>query len=83
MATNHPLPTQTPQFKTGRTYDELVKDVIYENAENNTLQRGLFYNTLLYYVNTTGRSYERKNVEGYVVPQDVPPSSSSEPTTDN
>ena len=84
----HYTEAQPPEihFKTGRTYDELVKDVIYQNKENGILHRGLFYNTLLYYVNTTGRSYERKNVDGYVVPQDVPPSSSSsssEPTIDS
>lgn len=57
------------QFKTGRTYEDLVKDVIYEQQQPYLLERGLFYNTLLYYVNTTGRDYQRKNVDKNSKPQ--------------
>lgn len=74
---------QELQFKTGRTYEDLVNPVVYEQETPRILQRGLFYNSLMYYVNTTGRSYERNNVDGYVMPQNVPSSTSSEPTADS
>lgn len=48
----------------GYTYDELVTDVLYTNDEGKVLKRGIFYNTLMYYVTETGRSYERTNVDG-------------------
>ncbi len=63
---------QELQFRTGRTYEDLVNPVVYEQETPNILQRGLFYNSLMYYVNTKGRDYERKNIEGYVVPQEKP-----------
>lgn len=40
----------------GRSYLQLVGDETNEDV-------GLFYNTLLYYVETIGRDYERKNID--------------------
>ena len=50
--------------KDGYTYDELVTDVLYTNDEGKVLKRGIFYNTLMYYVIKTERSTERTNVDG-------------------
>lgn len=44
----------------GRSYDQLVGIAATESASE---LRGLFYDTLLYYVEKTGRSYERENVD--------------------
>lgn len=44
----------------GRSYQQLVG---YNNAETGTKVDGLFYDTLLYYVESIGRSYERENVD--------------------
>lgn len=46
----------------GRSYEQLVGDESGENV-------GLFYNTLLYYVETLDREYERKNVDVSPVPE--------------
>ena len=43
----------------GRSYEQLANG----EDENN---EGLFYNTLLYYVEKTGRSYNRKNVDDQI-----------------
>ena len=51
-------------FSNGRSYKQLVAEIIYQKEGSNYFERGLFYNTLLYYIETTGRSYVRKNVDG-------------------
>ena len=50
-------------YSDGRSYRQLVGDVIYEKEGTNYFERGLFYNTLLYYVETTDRTYIRRNVD--------------------
>lgn len=44
----------------GRSYEQLVG---YYDVETETLVDGLFYDTLLYYVETLGRGYERENID--------------------
>lgn len=44
----------------GRSYEQLAGSY---DAETGTQVDGLFYDTLLYYVETLGRSYERENID--------------------
>lgn len=59
-----PNAAQEIDFSDGRSYKQLVAEIIYQKEGSNYYQRGLFYNTLLYYIETTGRNYVRKNVDG-------------------
>lgn len=58
-----PNQDQALDFSDGKSYKQLVADVLYENEGTNRVVRGAFYNSLLYYIETTGRNYVRKNVD--------------------
>lgn len=48
----------------GYTYEHLITDSMYTNNDGKILKRGIFYNTLMYYVVKAGRNTERTNVDG-------------------
>lgn len=56
----------------GLSYNQLVDEVILRSSYNDeVLENGVFYKTLLYYVTVTGREYERWNVDGAPKPTPV------------
>lgn len=59
-----PNADQALDYSNGKSYKQLVADVLYEKEGTNYIERGTFYNSLLYYIEATGRGYVRKNVDG-------------------
>lgn len=85
ISTFYCVPTEEyNDFTNGRSYEQLTAPVLYENPQTGYIVRGTFYNSLIYYVETTGRDYERTNVDepGVIVDTESESESTSVDSTD-